>query len=255
MDAPPPPVGSPEADDHPTPFWSPWATVGWGLLILAVFFIVQMATVVVWGAMRTAAGTDPGDLVGELAVAGDLMMFATLISAAVGSSLVFAVLAIGRGIRPQTALAFRKPSVRAAVTWMAITAAMAVASDTLTWLLGKPIVPEFMADLVRNTSIVPLLWLSIIVAAPVFEELFFRGFLIEGLRRGSLGDAGAIVLTSIIWASIHIQYGLYEIGTIFIFGLALGLARIGCRSLWVPIAMHMAGNLVATLEAYVLAAP
>ena len=138
---------------------------------------------------------------------------------------------------------------------MAITAAMAVASDTLTWLLGKPIVPEFMADLVRNTSIVPLLWLSIIVAAPVFEELFFRGFLIEGLRRGSLGDAGAIVLTSIIWASIHIQYGLYEIGTIFIFGLALGLARIGCRSLWVPIAMHMAGNLVATLEAYVLAAP
>jgi membrane protease YdiL (CAAX protease family) len=101
----------------------------------------------------------------------------------------------------------------------------------------------------------PLLWLSIIVAAPVFEEFFFRGFLIEGLRRGKLGDAGAIVLTSLFWASIHIQYGLYEIGTIFIFGLALGLARIGSRSLWVPVAMHMVANLVATLEAYLLSTP
>jgi len=252
-----PPTQAPEAttDHQPSPFFSPWAAVGWGLLILTVFMLSQAATVIVWSAMRSAAGADPADLAAELGAAGDLMMVATLISAVVGSTLVFALVTVGRGIRPRDALALRAPAPRSVVMWLAITAGLIVASDALTWILEKPIVPEFMADLVRNATIAPLLWFVIIVAAPIFEELFFRGFLIEGLRRGNLGDAGAIVLTSIFWASFHIQYGLYEIGTIFIFGLALGLARIGSRSLWVPISMHMTANLVATLEAYLLGAP
>lgn len=250
-----PPVCSLEPDDDSTPFWSPWATVGWGLLITVVFILVQAAAVIVWTAMRTAAGSEPGDLAAELAVAGNLMSVTSLISSVVGGVLVFVILAIGRGIRPRAALALRAPAARSVVTWMAVTAGLIGISDALTWLLDKPIVPEFMTDLVRNTTIAPLLWFAIIIAAPIFEELFVRGFLLEGLRRGTLGDAGAIVLTSVIWASIHIQYGLYEIGTIFIFGIALGLARIGSRSLWVPIAMHMTANLVATLETYLLSAP
>ena len=249
-----PPVGSPEPDDQQSPFFSPWATVGWGLLILTVFIFVQAATVIVWSAMRSTAGVDPADLAAELGAAGDLMIVATLISAVVGSTLVFALVTVGRGIRPREALALRAPAARSVATWMAITAVLIVISDALTSFLDKPIVPEFMDILLESATIAPLLWLAIVVAAPIFEELFFRGFLIEGLRRGSLGDAGAIVLTSIFWASFHIQYGLYEIGTIFIFGLAFGLARIGSRSLWVPIAMHMAINLVATLEAYLLGA-
>jgi membrane protease YdiL (CAAX protease family) len=250
MDAPR--VDSPDAVDHPSPFWSPWATVGWGLLIAIGFVLVQAATVVAWSAMRSAKGADPDDLAAELAVAGDLLSVATLISATVGSLLIFAVLAVGRGIRVREAIALRAPTSGSAALWMAVTAGLIAASDALTWSLDKPIVPEFMSDLIRSATIAPLLWLAIIVAAPVFEELFFRGFLIEGLRRGVLGDAGAVVVTSLSWASIHLQYGLYEIGTIFIFGLALGLARIGSRSLWVPVAMHMLANLVATLEAYLL---
>ena len=253
MDAPP--VDSPDADDHPSPFWSPWATVGWGLLIATCFIITQSAIVVAWSAMRTAAGADPGDLAAEFAVAGDLMSLTTLVSAIAGSLLIFAVLAIGRGIRAREAVALRAPAAGSAAVWMAITVGLIVASDALTWSLDKPIVPDFMSDLIRSATFATLLWLAIVVAAPVFEELFFRGFLMEGLRRGALGDAGAIVLTSLAWASIHIQYGLYEIGTIFVFGLALGLARIGSRSLWVPIAMHMLANLVATLEAYLLGGP
>jgi len=250
----PTPIESIEPDDR-TPFWSPLATMGWGFLILTAFLIVQVASVIVWSAMRTAAGTDPGNLAAELAAAGDLMMVAALLSSAIGIALVFVGLAVGKGIRPRIALALRPPSTRSVVMWLGIIAAMAAASDALTSLLGKPIVPEFMSDLVQNTSSAPLLWFTIIVAAPIFEEVFFRGFLLEGLRRGSMGDAGAIVLTSLSWASIHIQYGLYEIGTIFVFGLAFGLARVGSRSIWVPIAMHMGINLVATLEAYLLGGP
>ena len=135
------------------------------------------------------------------------MSVATLISATVGSLLIFAVLAVGRGIRVREAIALRAPTAGSAALWMAVTAGLIAVSDALTWSLDKPIVPEFMSDLIRSATIAPLLWLAIIVAAPVFEELFFRGFLIEGLRRGALGDAGAIVVTSLSWASIHLQYG------------------------------------------------
>ena len=56
------------------------------------------------------------------------------------------------------------------------------------------------------------------------------------------------------WATVG--WGLV-VSTVFvavqimvIFGLVLGLARIGSGSLWVPIAMHVTANLVATMEAY-----
>jgi len=256
MDSTPPDSAPEHTSDHrPSPFWSPLATIGWGMLIITVFILVQGATVIVWSAKRFDGGAAPEALSAELSLAGDLMSVATLISAVVGSLLILAVLAIGQGIRPTAALALRPPSAKSVATWMAITAVLIVISDALTSFLDKPIVPEFMDTLLKSATIAPLLWLAIVVAAPIFEELFFRGFLLEGLRRSNLGDAGAIVLTSLSWASIHIQYGLYEIGTIFIFGLALGLARVGSRSLWVPIAMHMTANLVATLETYLLSAP
>ena len=36
----------------------------------------------------------------------------------------------------------------------------------------------------------------------------FRGFLFKGLERTSLGGHGTVFLTSIIFAIIHVQYGL-----------------------------------------------
>ena len=95
---------------------------------------------------------------------------------------------------------------------------------------------------------------AIVVAAPVFEELAFRGFLLEGLRRGPLGDAGAVIVTSFAWAAVHLQYDVYEIGTIVVFGLILGAARLAGGSLWVPITMHVLVNLVASVETAIVIA-
>lgn len=242
------------ADTPPPPFWSPAATVGWGLLIVLVFVTVQFMVAIVWGIAMTATESDlhSAERWAEVATSGEVLSISTLASALVCGSLVLLLAFVGRHSPPRESLALAPPSISDLARWLALTLLLIVISDGLTTVLGKPIVPEFMADIVANTSLPPLLWVAIIVAAPLFEELFFRGFLITGLRQGSLGDAGAIVLTSVAWASIHIQYGLYEITTIFIFGLILGVARIGSRSLWVPVAMHMTANLVATLEAYIV---
>ena len=50
-------------------------------------------------------------------------------------------------------------------------------------------------------------------------------------------------------ASIHLQYDVYQIGTIFFIGILLGVARIRSGSLYVPLAMHTLINLLATVEA------
>jgi membrane protease YdiL (CAAX protease family) len=93
-----------------------------------------------------------------------------------------------------------------------------------------------------------LLWFAVVLVAPVTEELFVRGFLFQGVVRSRLGPVGAIVLSSLAWAVMHTQYDLFGIGTIVLGGLLLGYARLRSQSLYVPIAMHIVQNIVATAE-------
>ena len=93
--------------------------------------------------------------------------------------------------------------------------------------------------------------LSIIVAAglvaPVVEELVYRG-LIYGFARSLIGHWPAAVLSSAIFALVHVD----AVASLPLFVLALGLATAydRSRSLWVPVLMHMlfnAWNLAAML--------
>lgn len=86
------------------------------------------------------------------------------------------------------------------------------------------------------------------VAAPLFEEAFFRGFLFSGLARSKLGPTGTIIVTAALWAVIHFQYGAYEVAQIFVLGLLLGVARHRTNSLIVPFVIHAAINLAANIQ-------
>jgi len=94
---------------------------------------------------------------------------------------------------------------------------------------------------------------ALIVGAPLFEETFFRGFLFKGLEASFLGTVGAILVTALLWASIHVQYEIYEMSQIFVFGLLLGAARVRTGSLLAPFLAHAMANFLATLETAVMA--
>jgi len=96
------------------------------------------------------------------------------------------------------------------------------------------------------------IWVAFVLAAPLFEEIFFRGFLFKGLESSFMGPIGAVFATAGLWAVIHIQYDAYEIATILCLGLLLGAARVFTGSLLVPLGLHAFANLVATTEAAVL---
>jgi hypothetical protein len=145
-------------------------------------------------------------------------------------------------------LALNPLSWRATARWCAALAGMVVLSDALTTLLNRPLVPEVMVQLYRTAGFPPLFWLAVVVAAPLGEETFFRGFLFKGILHSPLGSVGAVVLTALLWAVIHQQYDVYGVATVFVAGLLLGYARLRTNSIYSGVVMHALMNLIATIE-------
>jgi membrane protease YdiL (CAAX protease family) len=145
--------------------------------------------------------------------------------------------------------ALKPVSTRPLMPWLGILAIFIVLSDTLTVLLGRPVVPEFLSAAYSSAGSLPLLWLALVFAAPLFEEMFFRGFLYKGFASSAVGVPGAIAITAFLWAAIHMQYDLYGMATIFVLGIVYGLARAWSGSLVVPLILHAVTNLIATAEA------
>ena len=77
------------------------------------------------------------------------------------------------------------------------------------------------------------------VAAPVGEDVFFRGFLYNALKR-KLNVPAAIVLSGLIFALVH--FGPLAILVIFPMGMVLAYAYEKTQSLWITICMHATHN-------------
>ena len=91
--------------------------------------------------------------------------------------------------------------------------------------------------------------ITTILIAPILEEFIFRGFLFSQLRI-TLGNWGAISLSSLAWTSLHFQYELKILFVLFVLGLFLGFLRWKYNSLFLVMALHAVNNLVALITAY-----
>lgn len=126
-----------------------------------------------------------------------------------------------------------------------------IGSQILTYFLDEtPLV--FVDPLYQSVSSVWLLVFAMVIVAPLYEELVFRGILWSAISEqfvtSQLKYHGAIVaslVTSLIFAVIHVQYGIYEISTIVVLALLFCYARVKSGSLLLPMLMHMINNGVA----------
>jgi uncharacterized protein len=82
------------------------------------------------------------------------------------------------------------------------------------------------------------------IAVPIMEEFVLRGFMFRGWSQSFLGPVGSIVLTSVLWGLIHIQYDWFGRFGIFVTGLALGHFRWRSNSTWLTVMVHSAINTV-----------
>jgi hypothetical protein len=102
--------------------------------------------------------------------------------------------------------------------------------------------PQLLADkLVSSDSsaLVALLAGFAIVVAPLFEELFFRGFAYPILKQ-RLGAVTALVTVSVVFALIH--FNLPSMAPLFALSLGLGVVYEMTGSLLAPIVMHALFN-------------
>jgi len=129
-------------------------------------------------------------------------------------------------------------------------------TDLSSYLGDQPIVPDTVVMLyvtARDSGTLWLLALALVVAAPLAEELVFRGFMFRGLAASHVGVAGAIFIPAFIWAVMHLQYSSLYILHIFIIGLLFGWLRWRSGSTLVPLVLHGAVNLTALLQVAYLA--
>src|SRR5690606_13890470 len=78
-------------------------------------------------------------------------------------------------------LGWKRPTARQLGAWLGGLLLFLAASDGVTLLLGREVVPQVMRDMYTSADAVVVFWLTLVVAAPLFEELLFRGLLFQAL--------------------------------------------------------------------------
>lgn len=89
--------------------------------------------------------------------------------------------------------------------------------------------------------------IAAVLLAPVAEELFFRGAMFAALLR-RWGIRTAVIVPSLIWAIMHVQYGWWDVALIAGSGVLLAMVRWKSGSLYLPVGLHAAWNLLVTLD-------
>jgi uncharacterized protein len=224
--------------------WGIWATLAFAIL---AFVLGQAMGFAVLSTLKTI---DPG----RVATDGTAVAIYTLISNPIEIvTLVLAIQLLGSNAREY--LGIDIPHWRDVAIAVAGLAATIAAADALTFALGKDMVPAFQIELHRTARAqgsLPWLWLAIIVAAPVGEELLFRGFLFRGFVHEPRDAVPGILIISLIWSMLHVQYDWFGTSQVFVIGLLFGFVRWRTGSTTLAILMHVLLNLESVVETVIV---
>lgn len=233
----------------PGTVWGLPGTILWGLLVAVVFMFAHLLGLGLFIGLSQPAVDESSveQLMIEYQFHGLAISFGMFFALAFCLPLVLGAIKLKRGANLRRYLGLRFFDARSFGFWLLIIFGYLLAYDTLAYLLGRAIVPEFSIAIYESANGSWLLWLAVVLAAPLLEEIFFRGFLFSGLASSITGPFGAVLITSVIWAIIHNQYDYFWMFSIFVIGLALGIARYKTGSLVLTFVLHAAINLGAMI--------
>lgn len=130
-----------------------------------------------------------------------------------------------------------------AVLWMVVAIIVYLVFAALyVALAGEP----EQEDIAEGFGAVPVQILLVVIAAPLSEELCFRGFLFGGLRE-RMPRISAALLSAAIFGALHALTGLSAVPPLIAFGLVLALLFEKTGSIVPGIILHMLNNSVALL--------
>ena len=234
---------APETAAPRTP-WGLWATLGWVILAFVLSSVAGLIVVLIWRPDAIMGGG--ADMLKD----GEVISITTIASAVVQVGMLALAAKLARWPVSEY-LGLVRPATRPALIAIAVLIVFVLGYDGLTYLLGRDIVTPFQVDTyrtARDSGSLPLLWLTFVIVAPVAEEIMFRGFLFRGWVRSERSAIPAILVISLLFAAIHVQYDWFGILQVFFIGLLLAIARWRSGSTLLTILMHVLANLWATVE-------
>jgi CAAX protease family protein len=227
--------------------WGYWTTLGWSIV---AFLVGQFAG---FGVLLWLRG---GDWDSVLQTPFDGVLVTIFI--AISNPVTIAVLAIAVRIARSDLsdyFALKWPAARDLTLGIAALVVLIAAGDALLYLSGRDLVTPFQVQSYTTAAAagwLPAMFAAAIVIAPAGEEAVFRGFLFRGWARSARAVWPAIIVISILWAMLHIQYDWTGVLQIFVVGLFLGWMRWRSSSLVLTFVLHALFNLEGSLETLAL---
>ncbi|MBX9777705.1 MAG: CPBP family intramembrane metalloprotease [Xanthobacteraceae bacterium] len=246
--APPPLPTAPKTTAPKT--WGYFATFGWSLLAYLIASVVAFALLYLWDPVTFRFDIEHSDAMKSARYVG----LTTVVTNVFLVGLLIGVVWIARATAKDY-LALSWPSRQEVTAGLISLVILLPALDALAYLVGQPIIPPFVIDVYKSaqsTGSLPLLWLAIVVAAPVAEEIIFRGFIFHGwvpptAQRPMIG----ILFVTALFTVIHIQYNWFGLLQVFMIGLLLTWTRWRSGSTLLPMLMHVIANFYAMMQAVV----
>ncbi len=130
-----------------------------------------------------------------------------------------------------------KKIVKGAGVWLAIILLMD--------LIAYAINPQALKIYFNPSKFILLLVLALILV-PIqasFEEVFFRGYLLQGTSLLFKKPLLPLLITSLVFASLHFTYGIGSILNMFVIGMTLGIIVLVDNGIEMAVGVHIINNI------------
>jgi membrane protease YdiL (CAAX protease family) len=227
--------GAPSAQSpssFPYATWGVQLAIGGVLLALGAGIVMGIPAVII-DHPSNGNLSDAANAVVQLATALGFLLVPLVIATRWGESSVgVALQRLGvRGFRP------------GALKWMlAAVGAYLVFAALYAGIFGSP----HQEDIAESFGSLPVQILLIVIAAPISEEVCFRGMLFGGLRTRMPRLAAALVC-GLIFGGLHALTGISAVPPLIFFGFLLALLYEKTGSIIPGILLHMLNNSVALI--------
>ena len=247
-----PPIEQPTPPAGPQ-VWSLGLTFLWTLVVILIFFLFQTVVFFIMAAVKPdAPEVSTSDLLSGggnfmedlIALQYDGFVIGwTVVIASILSILVAALfIRMKKGSNLKHYLNLQAPKIKDVGIWVGIAVAYVLLVGFLESSSDSDALSSDMMNQIMISGDTWVLILGIGILGPIWEEVFFRGFIFKGIEQSNIGGHAAVAITSLIFVAIHLQYSLEILFIMLPLALILGYARYYSQSLWVPIIIHILNN-------------
>jgi sodium transport system permease protein len=238
--------------------WTPLEAVG---ITIAIYFTSQIVVALGIGAFGSLFGWDSAELSDNLEGTIPQFIYILCVEALTVGLLYYFM---KRRKTPWSAIGFVKPKLTDIAYALAGFGVYFVGYAFIVSSLVQKYLPQVdtnqRQDLGFDTSVAGpeliFIFLSLVILPPLVEEILVRGFLFTGLRN-KLPLMSAAIVTSIVFATAHLQWGsdaplLWSAAIdTFVLSMVLVYVRHRSGSLWPGIGIHFLKNGIAFLALFV----